>query len=204
MYRFGLACRAIPVKFSSMEGLHMFCPQCKTEYREGFYECADCGVPLVDVLPKREEQKVTVGALPDSDGLTEVYQTTSNFNFITAAKMLEEAGIPFCGRDPYTDDSEDFKTVSPIYAWTILTPGEYAGEAVRILDERMCGPIEENDVDEIAEETEQIIEDVAPHYSSRSWEHSPIIMEGEGPLRKIILFVIIAAVFGAVILLLRK
>ncbi len=29
----------------------MFCPQCKSEYREGFLKCADCGVDLVGALP---------------------------------------------------------------------------------------------------------------------------------------------------------
>ena len=29
----------------------MFCPECRCEYRPGFHECADCGVPLVDELP---------------------------------------------------------------------------------------------------------------------------------------------------------
>ena len=28
----------------------MFCPQCRTEYRAGFDVCADCHIPLVDVL----------------------------------------------------------------------------------------------------------------------------------------------------------
>ena len=32
----------------------MYCPKCRTEYREGFYECADCLVPLVDELPPEE------------------------------------------------------------------------------------------------------------------------------------------------------
>jgi hypothetical protein len=32
----------------------MFCPLCKTEYREGFYTCADCSVPLVAELHKEE------------------------------------------------------------------------------------------------------------------------------------------------------
>jgi hypothetical protein len=26
----------------------MFCPVCKSEYREGFTKCSDCGVDLVD------------------------------------------------------------------------------------------------------------------------------------------------------------
>ncbi|HEX2038796.1 MAG TPA: RDD family protein [Acidimicrobiales bacterium] len=29
----------------------LWCPQCGEEYRPGFAECADCGVPLVDVKP---------------------------------------------------------------------------------------------------------------------------------------------------------
>jgi|SRR2546427_6686323 len=29
----------------------MFCPQCRAEYREGFFRCADCDIPLVDQLP---------------------------------------------------------------------------------------------------------------------------------------------------------
>lgn len=29
----------------------MFCPKCKSEYREGFYKCTDCGADLVGSLP---------------------------------------------------------------------------------------------------------------------------------------------------------
>ena len=29
----------------------MFCPQCRAEYREGFFRCSDCDNPLVDQLP---------------------------------------------------------------------------------------------------------------------------------------------------------
>ena len=33
----------------------MFCPKCRTEYREGFYVCVDCDSDLVDELPPEEE-----------------------------------------------------------------------------------------------------------------------------------------------------
>lgn len=31
-----------------------WCPQCRTEYREGFTQCADCGAALVDALPAED------------------------------------------------------------------------------------------------------------------------------------------------------
>ncbi|MDP4095133.1 MAG: hypothetical protein Q8920_17495 [Bacillota bacterium] len=33
----------------------MFCPNCKSEYREGFTICSGCNVPLVDILPQEEK-----------------------------------------------------------------------------------------------------------------------------------------------------
>jgi hypothetical protein len=29
----------------------MICPQCKAQYRDGFYKCADCGIDLIPALP---------------------------------------------------------------------------------------------------------------------------------------------------------
>jgi len=33
----------------------MFCPKCRTEYREGFYICADCNIELVGEIPPEPE-----------------------------------------------------------------------------------------------------------------------------------------------------
>lgn len=32
----------------------MYCPECRAEYREGYLQCADCGVALVDRLPAED------------------------------------------------------------------------------------------------------------------------------------------------------
>ena len=37
----------------------MFCPQCRAEYREGFFRCSDCDIPLVD--PLATDRSVTDG-----------------------------------------------------------------------------------------------------------------------------------------------
>jgi len=49
----------------------MFCPVCKTEYRPGFTECADCGVDLVTTLPAddpADAAEVGDDVPTDSDG----------------------------------------------------------------------------------------------------------------------------------------
>ena len=36
----------------------MYCPKCRTEFREGFFECSDCFIPLVENLPPEEPKSI--------------------------------------------------------------------------------------------------------------------------------------------------
>jgi hypothetical protein len=67
----------------------MFCPLCKTEYREGFYTCADCSVPLVAELPQRNEDQVDAGEL------IEVFETLDQSEILMIKSVLDEERIPY-------------------------------------------------------------------------------------------------------------
>ncbi|MBZ5729055.1 MAG: DUF2007 domain-containing protein [Acidobacteriia bacterium] len=70
----------------------MYCPQCLTEYREGFRECADCRVPLAEGVPP--------AAQPDAEqkhdlALVTVLETDDTYVLAMARGALDEAGIDY-------------------------------------------------------------------------------------------------------------
>jgi transcription initiation factor TFIIIB Brf1 subunit/transcription initiation factor TFIIB len=79
----------------------VWCPQCRSEYREGFTECADCGVALVESLPahadrqhedrQHTDRKIVGPFLPDDD-LVEI-ATTNAVDAELIAGRLRGAGI---------------------------------------------------------------------------------------------------------------
>jgi hypothetical protein len=69
----------------------MYCPQCCTEYRDGFTECSDCHVPLSAGTVPPEPASPFDPAL----GLVVVLETNDGFQLAMAKGLLEEAGIPY-------------------------------------------------------------------------------------------------------------
>jgi len=76
----------------------MFCPQCKSEYREGFYRCTDCNIDLVSQLrePAIREQ------LKDGSSVA-LWRGQDPVVYTSLLNALREAQIPFherVTRDP--------------------------------------------------------------------------------------------------------
>jgi hypothetical protein len=66
----------------------MFCPSCRTEYREGFTECSDCGVALVAELPPEELDRLVEGLMP-------VFVTTDAEELGRIVERLEKAEVGY-------------------------------------------------------------------------------------------------------------
>ncbi len=82
----------------------MFCPKCRTEYREGFYTCTDCGASLVSELPPEpateyvEFEEVLISLNPgdvamiksllDSEGITYYFRGESAYSFAPPTRLM--------------------------------------------------------------------------------------------------------------------
>ena len=74
----------------------MYCPNCKSEYREGFSQCSDCGAALVPGLPPKDEDDVSY------TDMVEVYSTYNQGEIAFIKSMLDAEGIHyyFQGENP--------------------------------------------------------------------------------------------------------
>lgn len=93
----------------------MWCPRCRTEYRDGIERCADCGTALVEALPplpepRHESPPLVTGPFSPEDDVVELMTTTAVEAEVTAAH-LRSAGIPAAafGVEPYAGYGSAFQ-----------------------------------------------------------------------------------------------
>lgn len=68
----------------------MYCPQCKSEYREGITACAECQTPLVESLSEDDEE-----VEEEDSGIKVLLETTHPTDLEPVILQLEERGIPY-------------------------------------------------------------------------------------------------------------
>jgi len=101
----------------------MFCPKCKSEYREGFYKCADCDVSLVSELPQ-------VSADESGDEFLQVFSTYSQGEIAFIKSVLDGEDITYF----FQGESSTMLIAAGAYA-RLLVKADEADRAREILQE---------------------------------------------------------------------
>ena len=129
----------------------MYCPQCQSEFREGFLECVDCHVPLVESPPAEE-------AIPELNLVT-VLESSDPTVLVVAESLLLEAQIPYLKKGDQIQDLFAWgrlftlfnPAVGPVY---VQVPEQHAEAALELLQELEFQGAEESDRLEEPEEPE--------------------------------------------------
>lgn len=88
-----------------------WCPKCKTEYREGFTVCADCGSELVRKLPVEKQNTSFWGVEPEEQSAEEqvresMQDSEQAADLLEMAKEVQEQQGPRYAAGMYQDSSE--------------------------------------------------------------------------------------------------
>jgi len=73
-----------------------YCPSCESEYRPGFYECAECGVSLVEELTPRPPyeplrlETVFAAGRPDLVAIAKSILVSADVQFVVRGEHLQE------------------------------------------------------------------------------------------------------------------
>lgn len=121
-----------------MEGLRMpWCPNCKSEYQDGYETCSDCNVSLVDELESELEGQDTTCELIDMNSLE---STEKLIDFLNYSKIRKVS-------------CEFFEETN---SWKVSVLEEDVKEAIKLLKAFLLTEMEEKEKDE------PIVEDDTP------------------------------------------
>lgn len=133
-----------------------WCPKCRLEYREGFENCNDCGVPLVDELPPEEPAPT----FEPEDTPVFLVSSADGFEADILAAKLEAFGVPVMKRHKETGDYLKIYMGASPFGIDLYVPSQQLEKARDILEnipevsEDGEGETEEELQEELREEQE--------------------------------------------------
>jgi hypothetical protein len=104
----------------------MICPNCHTEYRDGYSVCADCNVDLVDVLPYDQELEDEVEYDPDIT-YVEILRTGSLTDITMIKSLLDGEDIDFYIK------GESMTSLGPIEPMRLMVAEDQIDQVTEIL-----------------------------------------------------------------------
>jgi len=135
-----------------------WCPECGTEYREGFTVCTDCRVPLTDTPPEKKEQQ------PDPELVRETLLTVvkDELEFTRIESLMAEAGIPVLKKHRGSGEYLELYMGATPYGLEIYVPYEALSRAKALLSG------DESVIEEMQEGSQPVQEPVLPDESEKS------------------------------------
>ena len=116
----------------------MYCPECGSEYREGYFTCVDCEVPLTEAPPAEDSH-------PDRQFVT-VFEGSDPAALALAESLLLEEKIPYFTKG---DQIQDLFAMGRIFGMNVVVgpvliqvPEEHAEAAFEMLGELRHGNLD--------------------------------------------------------------
>lgn len=114
----------------------MICPECGSEYRDGYTRCADCDVDLVEPGPEEEEGE------PDVE-IVKVFEATNAAVLPLVQSVLQDAEIEFMTKGDALQDlfalgrfgMGSNNVIGPATIWVRKDDEAEARELIAMLDE---------------------------------------------------------------------
>jgi hypothetical protein len=98
----------------------MYCPKCKSEFREGFFQCSDCLIRLVDKLPSEEPKPILEKSPPEEPKPT---ITSECIKFKNIKKSTDMGDIAII--ETILDDHQIIYSIYNAYLASPFTKDEY-------------------------------------------------------------------------------
>ena len=130
-----------------------WCPKCGSEYRDGFTECASCGVKLVDKLTDEQKKQAEMEERRDmvlSEGMSRpvaVFTAKNRLEAESIEDMLRDNDIPVFDRPAAFRQIQSYSGADARFGVELVVDASQTARARQLIDE-MQTELSENELSE--------------------------------------------------------
>ena len=139
-----------------------WCPKCGSEYRDGFTECASCGVKLVDKLTDEQKKQAEMEERRDMvlpEGMSRpvaVFTAKNRLEAESIEEMLRDNDIPVFDRPAAFRQIQSYSGADARFGVELVVDASQTARARQLIDEMQTelseNELSEDDLARLAEE----------------------------------------------------